>query len=192
MVETIIEKKINNNNQAPPIQQSSVPVKFFVQLFNLSTYKADKKRLNSIVTNHVQPTNQNAPLSVVTYYKPCKISSHFSTRSRADNVNRVNVVYSFTCNENSCNDSYIGYTSQTLLNRIKQHKRHSSSICKHFMCDHDKVPPQSLDEFSDCFEILFSSENVLTLKIVEAIKIKAENPKINVKFNELYDFLNLF
>ena len=60
------------------------------------------------------------------------------------------------------------------------------------MFDHDKVPPQSLDEFSDCFEILFSSENVLTLKIVEAIKIKAENPKINVKFNELYDFLNLF
>ena len=60
------------------------------------------------------------------------------------------------------------------------------------MFDHDKMPPQSFQEFSDCFTILFSSENVKTLKIVEAIKIKAETPKINVKYNELYDFLKLF
>ena len=131
-------------------------------------------------------------MSVVTYYKPSKISTQFSTRSRADRLNRVNVVYSFTCNENSCNDSYIGYTSQTLLNRIKQHKRQSSSICKHFMYDHDKLPPQSIDKFAECFEIIFSSEYVKDLKIVEAIKIKTESPKINVKFNELYDFLNLY
>ena len=60
------------------------------------------------------------------------------------------------------------------------------------MFDHDKVPPQSFDEFSKSFTIIFSSENIRTVKIVEAIKIKSEKPVINVKFNELYDFLQLF
>ena len=129
----------------------------------------------------------------VTYYKPDQICSQFSTRSRADGVDCSNVVYSFNCKENACNDaSYIGFTSQMLSNRIKQQKRQFSSICKHFMFDHDKVPPQSLDEFSKSFTIIFSSENIRTVKIVEAIKIKSEKPVINVKFNELYDFLQLF
>ena len=60
------------------------------------------------------------------------------------------------------------------------------------MHDHDKMPPPSFDTFASCFEIVYSSEEVRNLKIVEAIKIKSEKPIINVKFNELYDFLQLF
>ena len=60
------------------------------------------------------------------------------------------------------------------------------------MHDHDKMPPRSFDTFANCFENIFSSDEVRILKIVEAIKIKADKPIINVKFNELYDFLQLF
>ena len=133
----------------------------------------------------------NSSVSIVTYYRPNKISYQFSTRVRAESSDRTNVVYNFTCGENACNASYIGYTSQTLVNRIKQHKYKSSSICKHYMYDHDTMPPK-LPEFNNCFKIIYSSEHVINLKIVEAILIKSEKPIINVKFNELYDFLQLY
>ena len=35
-------------------------------------------------------------------------------------------------------------------------------------------------------------EFIRTVKIVEDVKIKSEKPEINVKFNELYDFPQLF
>ena len=104
---------------------------------------------------------------------------------------RVNVFYRFNCSEVACNATYIGYTSQTLINRVKQHRYNSSSICQHYMYDHDKLPPR-LDEFSSCFEVIFGSESVRNLKIVEAILIKTSKPQINVKFNQLYDFLKLY
>ena len=175
-----------------PHQPQSEPVKFYVEFFNLSKFKTDKRKLNSIVSEHVRPTsNLDVTLSVVPYYKPNKISSQFSTRVRAENTDRVNVVYSFSCSEDACNASYIGYTSQTLVNRIRQHKYQSSSICKHYMCEHNRLPP-AMSQFSQCFEIVYSSEYVKTLKIVEAILIKSKNPPINVKYNELYDFLQLY
>ena len=192
--ENIIQSKLANFRAPPPTGEDSndESVILYAQLFNLSKFKTDKKRLNQIVASHVKPTNENSSLSVVVYYRPRKISSQFSTRVRSDGVGRANVVYSFSCNEDACNASYIGYTAQTLANRIKQHKYQSSSICKHYMHDHDKMPPRSFDTFANCFEIIFSSDEVRILKIVEAIKIKADKPIINVKFNELYDFLQLF
>ena len=54
------------------------------------------------------------------------------------------------------------------------------------------MPPPSFDTFAKCFKIIYSSNEVRDLKIVEAIKIKSEKPIVNVKFNELYDFLQLF
>ena len=193
--ERIIRSKLANSNESQtPIEtdNNEKSIRFYAQLFSLSKFKSDKKWLNQIVTAHVRGTEENSTVSVIAYYKPKKISSQFSTRSRDDGVDRVNVVYSFKCNEDACNASYVGYTAQTLQNRITQHKRQSSSICKHFMHEHDKLPPSSMDVFSRCFEIIYSSEDVRNLKIVEAITIKSEKPHINVKFNELYDFLQLF
>ena len=60
------------------------------------------------------------------------------------------------------------------------------------MFERDKIPLQSLDEFSKSFTIVFSSENIRIVKIVEAIKIKSEKLEINVKFNESNNFLQLF
>ena len=78
------------------------------------------------------------------------------------------------------------------MNRISQHKYNPSSIFKHYKIDHNMSSPPSGGQFQQCFSILYSSENSHKLKIVEAIKIKAEKPVVNVKFNELYDFLKLF
>ena len=58
------------------------------------------------------------------------------------------------------------------------------------MYDHDRLPPP-FDDFVKKIEILFSSENVRTLKIIEAVLIKSQKPQIKVKFNELYDFFTI-
>ena len=57
--------------------------------------------------------------------------------------------------------------------------------------DHDMLPP-CYDELKGLFKIVFSSNELQTLKIVEAILIKSVRPFINVKYNELYDMLKLF
>ena len=107
------------------------------------------------------------------------------------NCDSANVVYQFNCQEVSCNATYIGHTSKTLRSRIKQHRYSSSSIYQHFINDHNELPPQ-FDVLSNQFEIVFNSTEILNVKIAEAILIKSKNPYINVKYNELYDFLKLF
>ena len=105
--------------------------------------------------------------------------------------NRSNVVYKFTCNEGTCNASYYGYTTQTLRNRVKQHRRQESSIYQHYTHDHNILPP-SYDEIIQLFSIEFQSSELYNLKVAEAINIKTLRPFINVKYNELYDVLKLF
>ena len=85
----------------------------------------------------------------------------------------------------------IGYTTQSLQNRVKQHRRQESSIYKHYTNDHNKLPP-IYDEIIKLFSIEYFNEDLHTLKVAEAIHIKALRPYINVKYNELYDVLKLF
>ena len=66
-----------------------------------------------------------------------------------------------------------------------------SSICKHFLDTHNNMPPK-FNELIQCFSIIFSHNDILSIKIAESILIKNDKPVINVKYNELYDFLNLF
>ena len=101
-------------------------------------------------------------------------------------------MYKFKCPELSCNGAnYIGYTNQRLSSRVKQHRQKSSSIYKHYVDAHNDIPPK-FDTFLDYFNIIYSSSDLLSVKITEAILIKAEKPVINVKYNEFFDFLRLF
>jgi len=81
------------------------------------------------------------------------------------------VVYAFNCPIDSCNGLYYGHTTQLLSIRIKQHRYASSSIAKHFHNDHD-CPVPSFNEFAKSFDVVFSSNEPIRIKIVEALKIK--------------------
>ena len=88
--------------------------------------------------------------------------------------------------------TYIGYTNQKLSTRVKQHKRKTSSIFKHFMDEHNDAPPLT-NELVKSFSIIYSSHgDLMSVKIAEAILIKNNRPLINIKYNELYDFLRLY
>ena len=47
-------------------------------------------------------------------------------------------------------------------------------------------------DFSEFVQCIQHRMNYIHLKIAEAILIKSDKPPINVKFNELYDFLKLY
>merc|ERR1712098_495993 len=92
----------------------------------------------------------------------------------------------------SCHDVYYyGYTNQQLGTRVKQHRRQDSAICRHFMDTHDDMPPKYAD-LIQYFTIIYKCNDILSVKIAEAILIKNDKPIINIKYNELYDFLNLY
>ena len=77
------------------------------------------------------------------------------------------------------------------LHCVKQHRYDGSSIREHYITEHDKLPPK-LTDFIENFNILHADHDTLNLRIAEAILIKNDKPVINVKYNELYDFLKLF
>ena len=49
-----------------------------------------------------------------------------------------------------------------------------------------------VEDLLKSFSIAHSTEDLLSIKIAEAILIKNLKPQINVKYNELFDFLKLF
>ena len=53
-------------------------------------------------------------------------------------------------------------------------------------------PPPPATTLIENFKIIYASPELINLKIAEAITIKTTKPIINVKYNELYDFLKLF
>ena len=190
LVEKVINSRLSSfrssNNDSKPDDTT-----FYFCIQNLSHFVARSTEIKSIVKSHVQSSSPDKEVNVRTYFRPYKMSSCFSTRFKCPQRDQNRVVYRFSCPEPACNASYVGYTTQTLINRVKQHRNRESSIFKHFNVDHSKaVPP--IDELISNFSIVYSSSEQIKLKIVEAIIIKSERPFINVKHDVLYDLLRLF
>ena len=189
-IDRIIKNKIDSKFSSEPQDDKEI-IKIFIQFFNVHSFKSDKKLLQRILDSHVRASQPDTVIKAVPYFKPFKISALFSTRSKPSQFNQSNVVYRYQCDRDSCSKSYIGYTTNSLANRIKQHRYKSSSIYQHFYHDHSMLPP-NFDSIKNNFEVIFRSSDHLDLRIAEAIEIKSKNPFINVKYNELYDFLGLF
>ena len=83
-------------------------VSFYVQFYNLSTFKSDRKTLKLIVSHHVKPINNTKSVSVIPFYRTSKLSSCFSTRPTVPHEKRTRIVYRYNCTEDRCNASYVG------------------------------------------------------------------------------------
>ena len=190
IVENTIRNVLNQHHDQQPTPKRST-VDFFIEMQSLPTLRNDRKVVKKIISEHVKSTDESSSIQVHTFYKPYKLSSHFSTRPHSNPLNRSSVVYRFECPEVSCNATYIGMTTCKLLKRCKQHRYKESSIFKHFTIDHD-IPPPSPNSIPDSFSIIQSYNNKIDLKIAEALFIKDENPIINIKYNECSQFFNVF
>ena len=104
-------------------------------------------------------------------------------------MQRHGLVYKFSCNEDGCDASYVGYTMNCLITRAKQHKYNPSKIHEHFDTEHKSKPDSSI---IDGFSILYSNNKYKNNRIAEALMIKELKPYINVRFNELATGLQIF
>ena len=87
-----------------------------------NNYKNEEYKLKKIIIKHVKPVKQDSKLKLNIYYKNKKLKNIWIKNNICENV-EVNdsVLYKFACNERGCNASNIGYTQNTLRQRIKQH-----------------------------------------------------------------------
>ena len=88
--------------------------------------------------------------------------------------NRSGVIYRFKCNRVECNDEYIGESSRTFGERLKEHLKAPSPIFDHFNTTGHQV---SLENFS----IVGREEQNLIRAIKEALYIRVNNPSLNMK-----------
>ena len=191
LVENVLQSVLNKHFSNSHVFPNENDIKYFIKLDNISTFTSDEKTIKQIINRHVSSVNIDNNVTVSSYFKPKKLSSSFSTRPKKPLAQRTNVVYSFDCKEGSCQASYIGYTTNSVLTRCKQHRYNPSSIYRHYSYDHQMRPPVA-DTLINNFKVIYSSHNVVNLKIAESLLIKEHNPFINVKYNESHSFLTLF
>ena len=191
IVELIISRAINKH-LSPENIDGEPKIQLYVRLTSIEKFKQDKKQLRSIVKQHVKSSNSDQKIEIVPYYKPIKLLSSFSTRPRKDPLKTTHVVYQFDCPVDRCNSVYVGYTTCRLERRIQQHKYNSSSIHSHLQTDHPDQPPLGTPQMQSSFKIVHKNNNLIDLKILEALTIREQNAYINVKYNELSQFLNLY
>ena len=81
-------------------------------------------------------------------------------------VNQQYLVFKFQCN--LCNAGYDGYTRGHLHERVDGHKQKSSSICKHYLSEHNSNVPRCLSEE---FHVLAKCSNKFDCLIKEMLFI---------------------
>ena len=190
IVDNIINQKVTSFvDQEQRVETENIT--FFVELHNLCNFQQDKKQLKGIVQEHVKAVDTEAKIKLQAYFKPYKLSAQFSTRPTKNDRKRADVVYQFNCSEDGCNATYIGYTTCTLERRSLQHRYNPSSIFKHYQSEHNIRPPTPA-EITNHFKILHSFHDLVHLRLAEALAIKEQKPFINIKYNEMSNFLNLY
>ena len=152
--------------------------------------KLDEKMLSNILQQHVMQTETDQKIRLISYFRPRKLGACFSTWPPKIDPDRVSVVYQFLSSEVGSQATYIGHTACTLRKRSSQHKYSIKEMHKNYMNDHllSCVPVN----FSDNFIVLQNFPDICELQIAEAILIKEKSPIINVKYNEMFNSLNLY
>ena len=65
------------------------PFTFYVRLSNLHTMKLDGKTLSNILHQYVMPTETDLKIKLLSYFRPRKLGSCFSTRPPKIDPDRV-------------------------------------------------------------------------------------------------------
>ena len=80
-------------------------------------------------------------------------------------VNQQCLVYQFQCN--LCDAGYVGYTCGHLHERVDGHKQKSSSVCKHYLSEHNSDVPPFL---SEQFHVLTKGSNKFDCFFIRKLK----------------------
>ena len=172
--------------------KNSQKIKLFYKSQMSSNYKQEEQRLKKIVNNRLEPVDKEKKIQLYIYYKTIKLKNLLIKNNVIkDNIheNKSHVVYQYTCNSGQCNlsnNTYIGFTSTRLKDRMVQHK----SIKNHHKIVHDRKI--GYKEIVKNTTVLNKSNEIYELKILEALNIKYKKPTINNKEEGCVKILKIF
>ena len=107
-----------------------------------------------------------------------KLSNVFIKNNIHKDPSNSHVVYQYVCPGDMCRQSqtYIGYTTTSLKQRMTMHAQ-TGSIISHLANSHENRPRTA--EIQEHVKILFKSHDKIELTLAEAILIKQISPTMN-------------
>jgi len=165
--------KTNTLNVDSNCSEEDLPtVLLSVPFFGKSSVRFGRN-LTAIISNKF-----NVRVRVV--YSTFKLKSYFRLKSLSPFYLLSNVVYQYKCMNDSCSDSYVGYTTRHLFERCNEHLDLSSNK-KSEIKDHVRhcFTCQGLCADYTDFTILRKCKNTVDCKFFEAFAIKRLQPSLN-------------
>ena len=188
IIEIEINKFLSKRYVDRPINNNKNVTKLFYRNQMNTQHKQDENNLNKIIDDYTQPTD-NKITKLCIYYKNKKLSQLFIKNNLNKKEPTNHVVYQYTCNDDTCQRSYIGYTQTTLKQRLTVHAQ-TGSILTHNMEKHNnKIRTNDILKSTI---ILYRSSDKHNLQIAEALFIRDMEPKINNQREGLFQILHVF
>ena len=193
-IQNVVNKFISKHIENPPQNQCDTETEKILLYYRnqmSSYYKQEEQNLKRIISSNVLPTDENKSISLLIYYKNKKVRNLFIKNNphvSSDN----HVVYQYTCAQKKCqlnHQSYIGYTTTTVKQRMTTHAQ-NGSIKNHSNEAHN-INIRTKEIINE-IKILFRSPDKTELQIAEALLIKFHNPILNNQAATFTRTLNVF
>ena len=168
------KSKLSNDLGSPSAVPENQPVRIVLPYKDQKSADVLRKQLDNL--------NNRIGVTLQPVYTSRKLSDVLGVKEpKPSLINQQCVVYKFTCP--LCDAEYIGLTTRHLFQRIEEHCRSSSSICKHLQGDHD-VDPRSIN-FTNNFTVLKKCQEKMDCLIYEMLLIKKNKPMLNVQSDSI-------
>ena len=163
------------------------PIDVYYQNTYSSSYKKDEKVLREIVHRNCKPRDQDDFLNLIIFYRSPRTSSLVMRNNMSgtkDKLKQSCLVYKYSCGFNKdgvpCNKEYIGYTTQSLSQRLTFHMQ-NGAIKSHWKRTHNT--DLTREELNNNTTILAKESNKTRLICLEAVCIRNHLPAINIQMN---------
>ena len=169
-ISSFIKSKLSNVS-SPPVVPVEQPVWILLPFKVQKSADVLRKQFNNRIGTPLQPI-----------YTSRKLGDALSVKEQKPSlINQHSVVYKFSCP--LCDAEYIGLTTRHLFQRIEEHCRSSSSICRHLQQDHDTTP-RSLD-LAKKFAVLRKCQGKMDCLVYEMLLIKKYRPSLNIQSDSI-------
>ena len=171
-VKQFVDFKVADQQQIPSTDTTPAPFRVVIPFKDQVSANIVKKSLTDLslkIKTTIQPV-----------FISRKLNEDLKCQVKPAIVNQQCLLYQFQCN--LCDTGYVGYTRGHLHERVDGHKQKSSSICKHYLSEHNSDVPPFL---SEQFHVLTKGSNKFDCLIKEMLFIRKLKPSLNVQAHSI-------
>lgn len=181
LIDNTVKNFLNNKFSETKNSNNLDKINIYFRNQMTSDYRIREERIKAIIKKNVQPMDSRNKICLNVYYKNLKlkeiiIKNNCQTKSQEETNN---VVYQYTCPNVGCstvNNSYIGYTTNMLKTRLRQHSYNGSIKLHQSEVHKTKI---TYTEIISNTKILHKNTNKTNLLLLEALTIKNNAPQLN-------------